>query len=204
MKKNTLFLIGGMLFGLVLLVGARFITLKSDTVHYHANFALYINGQQDRFDGPGYYEEIQTCGVHDEDDIRGRVHMHDQNNHVVHVHAHAVSWDAFFANLGYTLGDKVISTSKGTYVDGQDGNKLTLKLNGKDVKSIAGKLIKSEDVLLINYGNDGASTLQKRYDDIPRDAHQANVSKDPAACSGGQALGFWTRLQRAIGINDSQ
>lgn len=203
MKKNLAFLACGIILGVLLLVAVRFATLKSDKVHYHANFALYLNGEQDKFDGPGYYEEVQSCDAHDEDDALGRAHMHDRNNHMVHVHAHAVTWGAFFANLGYSLGDKSVETPKGVFVDGTNGNKLTLILNGEELDSVANAVIKTEDVLIINYGNEDADSLRKRINAIPRDARQANTEKDPSTCSGSQELTFGTRLKRAVGISES-
>lgn len=196
-------LLVGFILGIVSLAALRFITFKSDAVHYHANFALYINGQHDEFKNFSFYEEVQACNTNDKDNVKARVHMHDENNHLIHVHANGVTWSQFFTNLDYALGDNLIKTDKGVYVDGQDGNKLTFMLNGKETGTIADTVIKSEDVLLINYGKDDQSTLQKRYDDIPRDAHQANMEHDPATCSGSHDLTFVQRLKHAVGINET-
>lgn len=203
MKKNFMFVGIGVLIGAILLIGARFITLKNDAVHHHANFALYINGQQEKFEGPGYYEEVQACDVHDEDDAHGRAHMHDSNNHLIHVHAHAVTWGAFFANLGYGLGTDSVETPKGVFVDGAEDNKLTFILNGEKVNSIANTVIKSEDALLIDYGSEKDGIKMERYKSIPKDAGQANSQKDPAACSGTEELTFWVRLKHSVGINQA-
>lgn len=188
------------LFGALLMVAFRFATIKDTSVHYHANFGLYVNGQQDKFQGPGYYEEVTACNAHNHEDLASRSHMHDNVNTVVHVHDHSVTWSDFFANLGYTLGDTVLVTEKGTYVDGQDGNKLTFILNGQPVTKIANTIIKSEDVLLINYGKDDATTIQSHYAAIPKDAHHYNVTKDPAACQGGENLTPLNRLKQALGF----
>ncbi len=190
------------LVGAIIMVAIRFATAKNPNVHYHANFALYVNGQQDQFQGPGYYEEVTVCDAHDHNNLQSRVHMHDNINSVVHVHDHSVSWADFFNNLGYTLGDKVLVTEKGTYVDGQDGNKLSFMLNGQAVDGIANRIIGDEDVLLINYGQDDAATLQSRYNTIPKDAHHYDVTKDPAACSGG-SFSTWDRLKSALGVPSS-
>lgn len=195
-------LVAGFVLGVITLVAVRFVTFKSDLVHYHANFALYINGQRDEFKNFSFYEEVQLCSSDAANNPKARVHMHDQNNHLIHVHAHGVTWSQFFTNLGYTLGDNLIKTDQGVYVDGQDGNKLTFLINGRETGTIADTVIKSEDVLLVNYGKDDQSTLQKRYDDIPRDAHQANTEKDPASCSGAESLTLTQRLKHAVGINE--
>lgn len=199
-KKYLLVFVAGLLVAFVATTAVRFSLIKNDDVHFHANFSLYINGQEDQFKSFTFYEEVATCDVHAIDDLKGRAHMHDQNGHMVHVHAHAVSWGAFFSNLGYTLGDNVIKTDNGVYISGDDGNKLTFILNGQPVNNISNTLIKSEDVLLINYGKDSDATLKQRYDAIPRDAHKANVTKDPAACSGTEGHGTWEKMKQALGL----
>ncbi len=190
----------GLILGGLLTTALRFTLFKDDRVHYHANFALYINGQRDKFDGPGYYEEETACTSSNSDNPRTKVHMHDQNPGLVHVHAHGVMWTDLFTNLGYGLSDKAVTTSAALYADGQDGNKLTFVLNGKTVSSISGKLISSEDVLLIDYGKSDQATIDSHYKAVPRDAHKANTENDPATCSGSQPITFTTRLKKALGV----
>ncbi len=186
--------------GVLVMITFRYVMIKDTSVHYHANFGLYVNGQKDQFKGPGYYEEVTACNTHNHEDVSSRTHMHENVNSVIHVHDHSVTWSDFFANLGYTLGDTVLVTEKGTYINGQDGNKLTFTLNGQPVTHLANTVIKSEDVLLINYGMEDAKTLQSRYEAIPKDAHQYNVTKDPAACQGGEGLTPLNRLKQALGF----
>ena len=179
----------------------HFATFESDDVHFHANFGLYVNGQRDEFKNFSFYEEVAACAVHNPDDLKTRVHMHDQNSSLVHVHAHAVTWGQFFANLGYTLGNNVLVADSGVYADGIDGNQLQFMLNGEKVQTIENRIVKSEDVLLINYGNEDDSTLKSRADAIPRDASRANVTADPAACSGSRDSSLTKRFKASLGIN---
>jgi hypothetical protein len=188
----------GFMAGVIWLVAARFVSYQSDAIHYHANFALYINGQKDEFKSFTFFEEVQSCGS-DEENPRNRVHMHNQEGHVAHVHEAGMTWGYFFANLGYTLGDTLINTDDGTFLDGQNGE-LTFILNGKPVDHIANEIIRSEDTLLINYGKDSTATLNQRYESIPKDAAKFNRSKDPSSCSGGEELTAWQRLKKAFGV----
>lgn len=203
-QKHVIIFVVGFVLSVIATTAVRFALIKDTAVHYHANFALYVNGQEDPFKSFTFYEEIAACDTHELDNPKPRVHMHDQNAHLVHVHAHAVTWGAFFDNLGYTLGDTLIKTDNGVYITGDDGNKLTFYINGQKVDHIADTVIKSEDVLLINYGKDSDAILKQRYDAIPRDAHKANVTKDPAACSGGETLTFWSRLKQALGVQPDE
>jgi hypothetical protein len=203
-KKYGIVFFIGVLVAFVVTTAVRFALVKDTAVHYHANFALYINGQEDPFKSFTFYEEVAACDSHEVDNPKVRVHMHDENAHLIHVHAHGVTWSAFFANLNYTLGDNLVKTDNGVYIAGDDGNQLTFYLNGQKVDHIADMVIKSEDVLLINYGKDSDATLKQRYDAIPRDARKANVTKDPAACSGGHELTFWSKLQQALGAQPAE
>ena len=203
LKKHFNNLVVGLIIGIIATTAIRFSLAKDNAVHYHANFALYINGKQDQFKSFTFYEEIAACDAHSDTNPKVRTHMHDNNNHLIHVHDGAVTWGNFFENLGYTLGDDLIKTDDGVYITGDDGNKLSFTLNGESVDVVANKVINSEDVLLVNYGKDDKSTLQDRYNAIPRDAKQANVTKDPSACAGAHEFTFWNRLKQAIGVQES-
>lgn len=201
-QKHLIIFIIGVLVSFAATTAIRFALIKDTSVHYHANFALYINGQQDPFKSFTFYEEVAACDSNQLDNPKVRTHMHDNESHLVHVHANAVTWGAFFDNLGYSLGDTLIKTDNGVYITGDDGNKLTFLLNGEPVTQLVNTVIKSEDVLLINYGKDSDATLKQRYDAIPRDAAKANTVKDPAACSGGDELTFWNKFEQAVGITE--
>ncbi len=187
----------GIIAMLLLLFGVRVITAKSDAVHYHADFALYVNGVRDEFNGPGYFEEVQACTADKSNDPKARVHMHNQENSIVHVHDRAVTWGAFLANLGYTLGDKVLVTNNGTFSNGSDG-RLSFILNGHFVDNVANHVIGNEDVLLIDYGTADQATVNKEYETIPHKAHQENLEVDPASCGGASPhLTMTDKLKKA-------
>ena len=198
-KKAILASFIGLIIGAVATTAVRYAVYKPDLVHYHANFALYVNDKRDEFDGPGFYEEVSLCSSDQVDNPRTRVHLHDNNPGLVHVHAHGVTWGQLFDNLGYTVGMGVLRTTQTTYVDDQDGHKLTFWLNGKDVSDVSDKAIKSEDRLLISYGNENKDALQKQFDATPKDAHKANRESDPATCSGTEKIGPKERFKHALG-----
>lgn len=188
------------LFGMVAFVGIRYATIKDTSVHHHANFALYVNGQRDEFKSFTFYEEVQACSNHDADNVKAKVHMHDNNSGLVHVHAGGVTWGQFFANLGYGLSSKALTTDKGVFVDNQDGNELTFLVNGQPVMNIANQIIKSEDKVLINYGKDSDATIKQRVDSLPSDAREANTKDDPATCSGAHKFTPKERLKAVLGL----
>ncbi len=193
-------LVVGIIVGVVGFVGLRVATLKSDQVHYHANFALYVNGTRDEFKSPLFYEEEQSCTSDDTNNPKSKAHMHDQINHVVHVHAKAVTWGDFFANLGYTIGNTVVKTNDGIFVDGQDGNHLSFVLNGQKIDAAANRVIGDRDRLLVSYGSEDQAGLQKQFDSVENDAVKNDQETDPASCSGSTPLSFTTRLKKVLGI----
>src|SRR3989344_6900954 len=118
--KKWLIALAIFLLGIVSFIAFRFATFNgNDDVHYHANFALFVNDQRDEFKNFTFYEEVSACSNEAKDNPKTRVHMHDQNNGLVHVHAHGVTWGQFFHNLGYVLGDSLVKTDDGVYINGQ-------------------------------------------------------------------------------------
>lgn len=192
--------LAGVVIGIVVLTAVRFALIKDESVHHHANFALYVNGERDDFESFTFYEEVASCNGDAADNPKTRVHMHGQVNNVVHVHDAASTWGHFFANLDYTLGNDVLKTDEGVLVDGADGNQLTFYLNGEEVDGLANRTINSEDKVLINYGDENEAKLKQRYESITANAGEYNHRPDPAACAGSRSLTFSERLKQAIGF----
>ncbi|HYF96829.1 MAG TPA: hypothetical protein VD947_02210 [Patescibacteria group bacterium] len=196
MKRVYVFSGLGFMAALLLVFLIRGIFLQDNTVHYHANFALYVNEEQDKFESPLFYEEVQSCSAENENDPKTRTHMHNNENDVAHVHDSAVTWGHFFANLGYGLTNDAITTDEGIFVNGQDGKKLTFYLNDQAVQSIANTVINNEDMLLVDYGT--GKDIQAKFDKIPANAHEHNVKPDPASCSGSDELSAKDKLLKII------
>ncbi|CAN5661337.1 hypothetical protein BH23PAT1_BH23PAT1_4720 [soil metagenome] len=200
-KRILLAVLVGFTAGVVWLVAVRFVTYQSDNVHYHANFALYINGEQDEFDNFTFYEEVEACVGAEHSNPKNRVHMHNHENHIVHVHDGAATWGHFFANLGYGLTNEALKTDDGVFVN-SNNERLAFILNGEKLETISNRVIGDHDTLLINYGSENNETLEERFEAIAQDAEDYNHKHDPGGCSGDEELNFWTRLQRAIGIGN--
>ena len=173
----------------------RFVATPDTHTHYHANFAVFINGKREAFKGPQYYQEVTACDAHDSP--LGRTHLHDENNHVVHVHDEVVTWADLFKNLGWSLGNSMLYDGQAAYVDGQ-GGELHFILNGRPTRSIANEIIRDQDRLLISYGTKDDAALNAEFGQVESDATQADQAADPAACQGPEQTGVWTRLRQAF------
>ena len=198
-KKAVLIVaFAGFFLGALWVFALRVALYSHEGVHYHANFGLFVNGKQDDFNNFTFYEEVQACRPENAADPHSRAHMHQPNNHTVHVHDAAVTWGDFFASLGYGLSDKALTTTDGVFVSGQDGKNLHFILNGETETAMAEKVINDKDVLLVSYGNEDATALQTQYKKIPQDAAQVDAGTDPASCGGAEAETFSSRLKHAL------
>ena len=198
-ERMLIALIIAALLGAVWFVMIRAVLIDANGPHYHANFALYINGEQEMFEEGIFYEEVAACGGSG-DDPKARVHLHDFINDVVHVHDETATWGHFFEVLGFTLGNNVLYARAQTYVDGQGGD-LSFILNGEKVQTIASKVIGDEDRLLVSYGSEGTDTLMDRFTQIADNAGEYNEQADPAACQGTKHIGYWDRIKLVLGID---
>jgi hypothetical protein len=177
--------------------GIRFALLEKKEVHYHANFAVFVEGERLPFDTFTFYEEVAACGGNGLDSPKIRVHMHDNINHVIHVHDSGATWGHFFANLNFVHGDTVFKTDKATYLEDGD-TQIRFFLNDEEVQTTANRTIGNEDVLLISIGNPTDEDLQNQYAQIQRDAAEYNEKDDPSACSGGKPFTLGERLKTTV------
>jgi hypothetical protein len=183
--------------GLVTLFGLRFVLIQKVEVHYHANFAVFVDGERLPFDKFTFYEEIAACGGNGLESPKVRAHMHDNINHVVHVHDNGAAWGHFFANLSFVNGDTVFKTDAATYVE-DDTTQIRFLLNDEEVQTTANRTIGDEDVLLISIGSPSDQDLKDQYAQIEQDAAIYNENDDPSACSGGKPFSLTERLNTTL------
>lgn len=192
--------LSGLLLGAALILGIRFATYSVERTHYHANFALYINGQREAFTNPVYYTEI-ACGLETTITPMERAHMHDRVNDVVHVEDHAVTWGQFFENLGWYIGPNFIAKSDGTMYKEQNNAKLHVIINGQDytgLEALTNMTIHDKDRVLISYGTETTKDLDGHYNSVARTAAQYDVTPDPESCSGNRKTTLKDRWQHLL------
>lgn len=190
----------GVLAGVLALGAVRFAVQPwPEPVHYHANWALFVDGERVDLSDDRYMEEVEACVSGDRLLPTQRVHMHDGLDHVVHVHDEGVTWGHFLTNLGFTLGDGVLVTDTGKrLVSGEEG-RLRFVVNGFQVGGVANRLIESGDRLLISYGSESPEAVrEKQFPRVADDAEEFNERQDPAGCSGLPEGDVFERLRRAF------
>ncbi|MDB5182689.1 MAG: hypothetical protein JWO47_473 [Candidatus Saccharibacteria bacterium] len=186
----------------VLWFGAlRFLLVHPAETHYHANFAVYINGAREEFDGPGFYEEVAACTSAYDNNVKGRTHMHDNVNDVIHVHDKRVTYQDFFENIGWSIGPDYIHTDETMYAN-TDTSTVKYMLNGETVERVDNKIISDKDRLLISYGPTDED-VSAQFKTVASTAAAVDAKQDPATCGGLNGPGedsFSVKLKGAIGI----
>lgn len=195
---------GSLLLGMVIaalaMVGLR-LALQEDahSVHYHANWAMVVDGERVDLTGARYMVDVFRCSVDPTMQVpEDRVHMHEGNQDVVHVHASGVTWGHFLANLGFGVGDDYLEI--GDQLQQSDSTR-TLKfiLNGRRVRSIRNLAVGDEDRLLISLGTETLEdVIATQFPLVAASAGEYNVQPDPASCSGSHEETFGERLKRAV------
>jgi len=179
--------ITGVLIGMLVILGIRFVSYDPPKeVHYHANFAVYVDDKQEQFSNPLLYEEISECSISTEKKPGERAHLHENIKDVVHVEDSAVTWGNFFQNINWNVSDKYLDTSEDLLVN-TETKKVTYVLNGEEVSNITNKVIGDKDRLLVSYGTATKDEINKQFSTIASSAEKYNVTKDPASCSGGHS-----------------
>ncbi len=193
--KKRLLLAGGLglVVGVLVILGIRFATYQPEEgVHYHANFAVYLNGQREEFKDIFYYIGGESCTGEAEHQMTpyARAHMHDRVNDVIHIEDEAVTWGQFFQNIGWVIDPKLVRTPEQLLLaDSQ--NKVTFMLNGEKVDSIVSRVIGDKDRLLADFGSTTNEALQKEFQTIASTAEQYNGSKDSGTCGGATEKNTW-------------
>jgi len=187
-KNKWAVLAVGIVLGALITGVIRFATYSGPMhTHYHANFAVYLNGKREQFKSPTYYQEVSACTVSGAIQPEQRAHMHDDINSVVHVHDDGVTWGQFFENLNWYVGPNFIQTRDGIAYRADGDQKLHVMLNGDDLTGLAAitnQVIGDEDRLLLSFGDMNDATLQKEYKTVPATAHHYDITNDPASCAG--------------------
>ncbi len=197
---SLLILLGIYLFGYIH-AGIQFIP-----PHFHANFAMYINGERVDFSGDEFMEDVAGCSLTGEMLPKDRVHLHENNGETIHIHHEWASWGHFFANNGFTFWESFLTNNQEEIYVNSQTRKLSFILNDEQVDNPFNKLIRSQDRLLIVYGEESPVELQTLFAWVSDNAGEYNSKYDPGSCWGtnenGIAVLVRDRLAAIFGTHD--
>ncbi|MEJ2539902.1 MAG: hypothetical protein P8188_08035 [Gemmatimonadota bacterium] len=194
-------ILGAFALGVLALGAARFAFAPlNPSTHHHANWAIFVDGERLDLSGDRYMEEVSACSASDAGILpTQRIHMHENNQDVVHVHHPGATWGALMANLGLSLGDDHLFTGEGDrYFDGEDGRSIVFVLNGIAVPSVHNRVVASGDRLLVSVTGQRDAALTREFPQVADNAEEFNQRMDPASCAGHGDLPFLTRMRLAF------
>lgn len=187
---------GMLVFGLVRLVALP----PAPVTHYHANFAIVVNGTPLDLSSDQYMTDVMGCRVDPTRTEPGdRAHLHGNAGQVVHVHDAGAAWGHLLANLGFGIGDDYLVTDRGARYMGIGDTTVKFVLNGAAVPSIRNRVIGPRDRLLISVGPERIDdVLHTQYPRVTADAERFDTTTDPSSCAGNSAPTIGERVRRAF------
>jgi hypothetical protein len=190
----------GALLGILALGGVRFAFAPlGHATHYHANWAVFVDGGRLDLSDDRFMEEVSACRADDRGILPAeRIHMHENDHDVVHVHHEGATWGALMANLGMDLGDDYLFLADGRRLFAGDGHSLVFVVDGLRVPSLRNRVVGSGDRVLISYTTDPPGAEAAEFPRVGDDAEEYNLRADPASCAGHGELSPLERLLRAF------
>jgi hypothetical protein len=206
MRGMTNAVIGGFL-GILAIGAARFTTLlelgNGAGPHYHANFAVFVDGERLDLSAMHYMQDIAACKANPDLILPvERAHLHEGIHDVVHVHHEGATWGHFFTNIGFALGDNFLITDRGERHFTAAGQTFKFVVDGLDVPSIYNNVIESEERVLISFGSETLDEiLETQFAELPSTANSFNqFHQDAGGCTASEPAPETTgeKLRRAF------
>lgn len=199
-RNKTVYMLMGALLGVAGLAAFRFAFVPmEEPIHYHANFALFAGGERIDLSADEYMEDVARCALPGTVLPTDRVHLHNNDPDVAHVHHEGATWGHLLTNLGFGLGDEYLTTKSGVIHSEGGGRTMKFILNERPQFSVRNELIRSGDRLLISYGPESEDeVLRTQFSQVASNAEEFNQQMDPAGCSGAHEVTFWDRIRHAF------
>lgn len=119
--------------------------VENVSVHEHADFAVYLNGEQVDFSK----EEYQS---NDEDHKHEYTHLHDGVGHIIHKHRTGVSIGELFDSIGMNFSQACFALDTGEQFCNSNTKSLKFFVNGEENSRFGDYEIADLDQILISYG----------------------------------------------------
>jgi hypothetical protein len=191
----------GVAIGVVALAAVRWaVAPPSVPTHYHANWAVFVNGQRVDLSGSQYMEEVTACVPVGQTILpTQRTHMHEGNQDIVHVHDDGVTWGHLMANLGFGLGEDFLILHGGDRYVADGERTLKYIADGQVVLPAYNRVIRSTERLLISYGPETVEeVVATQFPQVASTAAEYNTRPDPAGCAGAAEMTLGQKLRYAF------
>lgn len=163
--------------------------VPAEPVHYHANFAVFVDGKQVDFSRPELMH-IAPCtdDTHLDTDPAENVHLHDGIGNVVHLHMAGITWKTFFDSIKFD------------YLALTNGKELTVYRNGEMVSPgiLTDIPIGRQDRVLIQIATQSAF-ISSEYEKVGTNAAEYDTGKvGIEKCGSAASLSLWQRFRIAF------
>ncbi len=131
---------------------------KLNSVHEHADIAIFINGQELDLSQLKYQ-------------LRDKfVHLEERRGDVIHKHAIGVTIGYFLSTLGFKFENNCLILDDGQELCNADGNKLKVYVNSKLIDNYKDYEFFDLDKILISYGAESGQEIQKQLASVTDNA----------------------------------
>ena len=134
-------------------------TYYDDEVHVHSDFVIYINDEKVDLTDEKYQSSAEQI-------LHKNVHLHDNEDNVVHRHAEGITFAEFLYSIGFTLTEDCFTSSGGTEYCANAENVLKLYVNGAESQEITKYIPQEENQVMLYYGTPNNPNLQSYLDSI--------------------------------------
>jgi hypothetical protein len=131
------------------------ITNVSPRVDHSAGFAIFTNGTYRIFTAAMYHN------------LSKDVYIQSDNPNIVYVKKKGITWNDFFETLPFKLTKDCLTTGTKQTFCTNINEKLRFYINGKEDLNALDKQIETGDQLLVTYGNENETQIQKQIEQIP-------------------------------------
>ncbi len=132
-------------------------------IHYHADFALYVNGEHYNFAQEKYMSTENKS-------LSNFAHFHDMKGNIIHQHASGITLGFFLETLGMRLNDSCLVLDDGNSYCNEGNKELKMYVNGKHNDQFADYDIQDEDKILLSYGDQAEEDIKGQINSITDEA----------------------------------
>lgn len=128
---------------------------NADEVHVHSDFVLFLNGEKVDLSDDKYQSQASQI-------LHTHIHLHDNNDEVIHRHDHDITLGDFFNSLDFTLTNECITDDTDTEFCTNETDELMVFVNDKRILDPANYVNQEEDQILIYHGSkDDSETIRE-------------------------------------------
>ena len=168
-ESNTTWRWAGALVLVVLAGGALYYYTQPSTPqvlgkpHSHIDFVVVLNDERIDLSDDKYMSRPDQI-------LHPDLHLHDNNQNVLHIHKEGLTMAEFFASIGFTLTDECITTDTSESYCSNENATLQMYVDGELVTSPANHIPTNETRLLVYYGDPNSPSIQNHQNSITDEA----------------------------------